>query len=233
MAFGAVDGIVIEGDTDDTFRHGWTPSLSEQTWWSIGPGGTMLSSGGKASVARRAGSSSPTRESRWFAVVCSDSMRRGERGVTVTEMVVATLLLATAILAAASTLGGASTASAVGANRQAAIGVAVSEIDVMRSLRFESVAIPASAPGFVTRFEGRSTVADARGALAPASEVSRRGVDMAVRRMVTWAAVRTSAGVQAEAYKHLTVIVEWSDTAGPHSYRLDAALFDPAAPATP
>jgi Tfp pilus assembly protein PilV len=161
-------------------------------------------------------------------VVCSDSTRRGDRGVTVTEMVVATLLLATAILAAASMLGGASTASAVGANRQAAIGLAASELDVMRSLRFDAVAIPSTAPGFVTRFEDRVTVADARGGLVPTSTVQRRGVDMVVRRMVTWASVRTRAGVEAEAYKHLTVIVEWTDTAGPHSHRLDTALFDPA-----
>jgi hypothetical protein len=166
-------------------------------------------------------------------VVRSDSTRRGDRGVTVTEMVVATLLLATAILAAASTLGGASKASAVGANRQAAVGLAVSELDVMRSLRFETVAIPAAAPDFVTRFEGRITVADARGALVPTSTVARRGVDMVVRRMVTWASVRTPAGVESEAYKHLTVIVEWTDTAGPHSHRLDTALFDPAASVLP
>lgn len=162
-------------------------------------------------------------------MVCTDRTRPGERGATVTEMVVATLLLATAILAAASSLGGASTASAVGANRQAAVAVAASELDVMRSLRFESVAIAPSSPDYLTRFETRITVADPRGAVVPASTVQRRGIDMGVRRMVTWAAVSTADGAEPEAYKHLTVIVEWVDTAGPHTYRLDTALFDPAA----
>lgn len=160
-------------------------------------------------------------------------MGRGERGVTVTEMVVATLLLATAILAAASSLGGASTASSVGVNRQAAIGLAASELEVMRSLRFPTVAIPASAPDFTTRFEGRFTVADPAGVVAPSSTVSRRGIDMRVRRMVTWASVTTPAGVEPRAYKRLTVIVDWTDTAGPHTYRLDTALLDPAASALP
>lgn len=144
-------------------------------------------------------------------------------------MVVATLLLATAILAAASSLGGAATASAVGANRQAAVALATSELDVMRSLRYASVAIPPSSPGYQTRFESRITVADPRGAVVPAATVQRRGIDMAVRRMVTWASVSTTAGVEPEAYKHLTVIVEWTDTAGAHTYRLDTALLDPAA----
>ncbi|MFN3220227.1 MAG: hypothetical protein ACE367_27350 [Acidimicrobiales bacterium] len=144
-------------------------------------------------------------------------------------MVVATLLLATAILAAASSLGGASTASAVGANRQAAVALAASELDVMRSLRFASVAIPPASPDYLTRFESRLTVADPRGAVAPTSTVARRGIDMQVRRMVTWASVTTPDGPEPEAYKHLTVIVEWADTAGPHTYRLDTALLDPAA----
>jgi hypothetical protein len=100
---------------------------------------------------------------------------------------------------------------------------------------YAQVGFYADQPGFVSTFEGFTTVSlgspsPASGPLAPQIDtqtagITQGGVDFSVTRYIVWSDAQGASTSYASAYKRLTVIVSWSDQAGAHSARQDSLLY--------
>jgi type II secretory pathway pseudopilin PulG len=123
------------------------------------------------------------------------------------ELLVAGLVFGLVAMASVQVLSGSGRAQALAADRSVAARMARSEIDIMRSLGPDRLAVDPGAPGRVDVFEGRSTVTAAGGTVVPESVVFVDGQRYEVERHVVWQAV----GPEDLGYKRLVVVVRWPD----------------------
>ncbi len=131
---------------------------------------------------------------------------QSEHGVTVVEMLVASLILAVGV-AGAATLFVASNESIVVARGQAdATDLAAGELEQIRALAYPEVGIAVSADGYVSMVDGRPTVTEAgQNRVEAVGSESRQGIDFRIGRSVTWARV----GDEPHGYKVIVVDVRW------------------------
>lgn len=152
-----------------------------------------------------------------------------ERGMTIVEVIVATMLLTVGVLAVLSSMGAASKASAVAEHRSTAVRVATTEIETMRSWPYDEVGIRPTSRGRTPRFESRPTVSGNNMRAQATGSVDVAGVTYDIVRHVTWSPVSVKGSTIPDGYKLITVVVAWSDTAGRHEMRQDTGLYRPAA----
>jgi Tfp pilus assembly protein PilV len=149
-----------------------------------------------------------------------------EAGTSIVEVIVATMLLAVGVVAVVGSLGSAGEAAATGEHRSTAAGISVNELESIRATPYEMVGIATADAGYVSRFEGRSTVTEADNRVASRGEVTAGGITFEIRRHVTWGAVQVGGSLIPEAYKHVTVVVIWADQTGGHTLRLDTGISE-------
>ncbi len=155
----------------------------------------------------------------------SRASKQLERGATIVEMIVATMLLAIAVLAAATAMGAATKTAAVAEHRSVAARLATSEVESIRSRPYGLIGIDPATRGYKPRFEGRPTVSGRDHVLKPTGTVSVGGVDYRIERHVTWSPITVGGSTSAEGFKIITIIVAWDDTGGPHEVRQDTGIF--------
>lgn len=146
-----------------------------------------------------------------------------ENGVTVVEMLVASLVLAIGIAGIATVF--VASADSVSLARQQAVAsdLAAGEVEIIRALPYEHVGISVSADGYVGMFDGRRTVTEpSANRVEPIGDTTQDGVDFEIRRSVTW----ESIGDDAEGYKVVTVSVRWAAVAPERSVTIQTGLFE-------
>lgn len=103
-------------------------------------------------------------------------------------------------------------------DRTVAARVAQSELDALRSLAPELLAVAPTAAGYSATFEGSPTVTDPAGLVVPSSVLDVDGRQLTVRRSVVWQAV----GADSRAYRR--IVVEVTGPGGP--VRLESGLVE-------
>ncbi|MDW3221151.1 MAG: hypothetical protein R8F63_21300 [Acidimicrobiales bacterium] len=151
-----------------------------------------------------------------------------DRGTTVVEMIVATMLLSVGILAVLVSMNTATTTTAVADNRSTGVRVASSEIEAMRAQPYDDVGISSGSRGFRRSFEGRPTVTSGGARVEARASVVVDGITYDIRRDVTWASITVGATRIPEGYKLVTITVTWDDSVGDHTIRQDTGLYRPA-----
>ncbi len=151
-------------------------------------------------------------------------------------MAVALFILAVGIAGAASMLVAAATTTAATEHRSAMERLAISELQAAVALDDEVLGISLAAGGYRPAHDGRATATTPDAAVRPLEQTTVAGLEVTIRRDVTWGAASAGAVRIDEAYKVVTITVSWTDASGPHtivasSAALDSVAGDPSAEA--
>lgn len=158
------------------------------------------------------------------------SERDETAGFTVTEMLVAMMLLTIGALALYQSMTSSNVLAENAERHSTATRLAASEIEKARTLPYDAVAMNVASAG-TTYFEGAQQVTDAvDGRVIPSTAVVVDGITFDIRRYVTWRSATVNGGNVSQAFKQLTVIVSWTDTQGTHDVRSASAVSRTTAP---
>lgn len=178
----------------------------------------------------------------------------GERGLSLVEVIVATMIMGIGIAGAASVLATSSRTVAAADHRSQASSLATSEMESIRAMPYSLVRIDPTAVGYQASYGGRPTVTIATAAtdgpgldtgdpdidtlyddipvpdnlsftVIPTSTIEVAGSDYTVIRHVTWAPVGSGASLDQFGYKVVNIIVRWTDSAGQHEIQQESGLF--------
>lgn len=166
-------------------------------------------------------SASPTTASPTTASLKAERWR-SDAGATIVEMLVTAFLLSVGVMGAVTVLATSARTTAVADTQGDATALASSELEVLRSLDYDVVGIEPSASGYLPTFDGLPTVTESTNLVEPLGEVIVDGVTFRVERSATWATV----GLDTQAYKVVTVVVDWESTAGPRSIVVQTGLHE-------
>ncbi|MEZ5376636.1 MAG: prepilin-type N-terminal cleavage/methylation domain-containing protein [Acidimicrobiales bacterium] len=156
--------------------------------------------------------------------------RDASGGFTVTEMLVAMMLLTIGALALYHSMSASGTLAENGDRHATATRLAASELEKARALPYTSVAMKVATAG-ATYFEGATQVTDAtNGRILPTSSKPLGGVTYEIERYVTWRSATVNGTPVSQAFKQVTVIVAWTDAAGSHDVRSSTALSRTTSP---
>ena len=176
-----------------------------------------------------------------------------ERGFTIIELTVALGLLAIVSAALAPVFWSAIRTASIANHRTDGASIASREIEGMRAVPYAQVGFYQDQPGYVTSFEGFTTVSlggssPASGANVPemqpltpdpqaannfapdpdptnAQAITQGNRSFSVKRYVVWVDAKDASTTYTQAYKRLTTIVTWTDVVGPHTVREDSVLY--------
>lgn len=149
---------------------------------------------------------------------------RDDAGFTVTEMLVALLLLTVGALSLYQSMGASTELVEHSDRRITATRLAASEIEQIRSTAYPTVAMALAAAN-PTFFDGAEQVTDAaNGAVTPSSTVERNGLTYRVERYVTWRNSEVAGVTRDRSFKQITVVVSWNDERGAHDVRSTSAV---------
>ncbi len=148
----------------------------------------------------------------------------GQRGLSIVEMMVATLLLAIGVAGATSLFVSASRVTLVSETRADANRLAENEIERLRGLDPALVGFDPAVPGFRVRVDGDLTVVVPGSVLQPRRVVTVDEVDFTVVTEVVWRSVTVAGRTDDEAYRRVRVQVAWDDDVGPHTVEQSTAL---------
>jgi hypothetical protein len=167
-------------------------------------------------------------------------------------MVVSLAILAVVMAPLAGVFWSAMRTAGTANHRTDGSSIASRELESIRAVVYAQVGFYADQTGYVSSFEGRSTVLlgstspstgatpqiqpqtpdpNAASTYAPdpdpsnASPIVQGGVSYSVARYIVWADAQDASTTYTQAYKRLTVIVTWSDQAGAHTVRQDSLLY--------
>ncbi len=152
-----------------------------------------------------------------------------ERGATIVEMIVATMILAVGVVAVAGSLNTASKADSVADHRTDAARLMTTEIETIRSRPYAEIGIAPSSRGYRRHFENRPTVTEAVNRVEASGSEEIGSVSYEIDRDVTWSGISVGATSVPEGYKVISIRVTWSDAAGTHDLRQDTGLYRPDA----
>lgn len=136
----------------------------------------------------------------------------GDKGFGLVEVLVATTVLAVGILGAVKVVHSSFAVAGRTSDRARAVSVAVDHLETARSAPYEQLTVPADSA-------------------APPTETTRTvgGSTFTVKRAVTWA----TDGSDTQAYKKVSVWVEWEDGAGPHEVHQESYVYPAGSATTP
>ncbi len=151
-------------------------------------------------------------------------------GFTVTEMLVAMMLLTIGSLALYQSMSASNDLAASGDRLASATQLTASELEKARAIPYDQLAMKVPATGSPT-FEGAPQVTDAsNGRIISSSSAVIDGVTYEIARYVTWRSATVNGTTVDKAFKQVTVIVRWNDDHGSHDTRSDTAISRTAAP---
>ncbi len=150
--------------------------------------------------------------------------RVAERGLSIVEMLVATLLLAIGVAATTMVFASASDATFVAETRSDANRLAETEVERLRALDADRVGFDPATPGFRPRIDGATTVVVAGSTMRPSRTETVESIDFTVATEVTWESVTVAGVTTDEAYKRVRVEVSWTDRLGAHAVERVTAL---------
>jgi prepilin-type N-terminal cleavage/methylation domain-containing protein len=177
-----------------------------------------------------------------------------ESGFTIIELVVSMALLVIVAAPLAQVFWSSIRTAGSAAHRTDGAAVASREIEALRAVPYAQVGFYADQTGFVSTFEGLTTVSlgatspppsdpaspqmqpqspdpNAAAGYAPdpvasnANSIVLGMVTFNVKRYIVWVDAKDASNTYTQAYKRLTVIVTWRDQAGPHTVREDSILY--------
>lgn len=164
----------------------------------------------------------PTRPRCGFALSAREAAK-GDAGVTVVEMMVASFLLGLGVLGVTALLVSSARTAAIAEAQNDASALATGELEIVRSYNYELVGIDPSSDGYAAEVDDRPTVTERDGNLVDATEkVELDDTVYLIERSVTWATV----GSNREAYKIVRIVVSWDTNVGVRSLTVQTGLHE-------
>jgi hypothetical protein len=149
---------------------------------------------------------------------------RTEEGFTLIELVMAVTVLALAIFGLAAVFGASIRTGAVDVHRTNGVALATQWTERLRAVPYERLGLADGDTSPACDSGASVVVVDQPGVTAAdVLPTTVGGIAFTVGRCVTW--MTDSNSVATEAYKRTTVVVSWTDEAGPHQVRQDAAAY--------
>jgi hypothetical protein len=149
---------------------------------------------------------------------------RTDEGFTLIELVMAVTVLALAIFGLAAVFGASIRTGAVDVHRTNAVALATQWSERLRAVPYEHLGLADGDTSSACDNGASIVVVDQPGVtVADALPTIMGGVAFTVDRCVVWTS--DSNLVATTAYKRSTVTVSWTDEAGPHLVRQDAAAY--------
>ncbi len=153
-------------------------------------------------------------------------IRGSERGVTVVEMLVASMILAVGVAGAATLFVASAESISVAGGEADATDIAEGELERVRALPYLEVGVSVTADGYVPVVDGRPTVTEAGpNRVEPMGTLARDGIDFRIERSVTWAQV----GDDPEGYKIVVVDVRWDAAGLERTVKVQTGLYEDTA----
>lgn len=149
---------------------------------------------------------------------------RGERGLSIVEMMVATLLLAIGVAGATAVFVSASKATLASETRADANRLAESSIEQLRALDPEAVGFDPTSSGFRVRVDGDATVVVPGSRLEPRRVERVDSVDFTVVTDIVWRSVTVGGVTDDESYRLVRIRISWDDSFGAHAVERSSAL---------
>lgn len=146
---------------------------------------------------------------------------RDDRGLTVVEMLVATMIVAIGVVGASSVFVLSARSTAAAGTRSEAAAVLAADLESIRALPFDAVGIDPTSVGYVASVDGRPTVSGGADLVEPLEVVEVGDQEFRVARAVTWVTI----GAEPEGYKLVRVTVSWTDSAGDHDIAAQTGIF--------
>lgn len=154
---------------------------------------------------------------------------KNERGFTLVEAVVATLLMGVGVFGASAVFGGAGRTASAAEQRSAASNLASAELERARALPYDGAAIASTAAGYQPTHEGRPTVTNDGvsnvNQIEPTSIATINATDFQITRNISWAPLEVAGTTTIEGYKVLDVEVTWTDSTGDHEITYQTGLY--------
>lgn len=147
--------------------------------------------------------------------------RSREAGLTVVEMLVATMIVAVGVVGASSVFVLSARSIEAAGTRSDASAVLASELETIRALPFTAIGVSAASPGYEAVVDGRPTVTGGLAAVVPFGQIEVEGQAFEIERAVTWVVV----GSEPQGYKLVQVTVRWTDAAGDHDIAAQTGIF--------
>ena len=138
-------------------------------------------------------------------------------------MLMAVFILALGVVGIASLFIASTRLGTVASVERDASDVASTELEIVRSASFDSIGISPSAAGYRAQVDGLPTVTEEdANVVEPMGAVAIDGVDFVITRSVVWATL----GADTNAYKIVTITVEWQTVAGQRSIDLQTGIHE-------
>ncbi len=147
-----------------------------------------------------------------------------ERGLSIVEMLVATLLLAIGVAGATAVFVSASKATLASETRADANRLAETGIEQLRALDPETVGFDPTASGFRVRVDGDPTVVVPGSGLQPRRVETVDSVDFTIVTDIVWRSVTVAGVTDDESYRLVRVQVSWDDDFGALAVERSSAL---------
>lgn len=152
------------------------------------------------------------------------SYRRTDAGVTVTEMLVALMILTIGVLGIYQLFATSAVATSTSANRVSAQQLASAELEAVRALPYESVAMTSTNVDN-TMFDSLTLVGPTtKSRVDPKSVVTRNGIEFTVWRKVGWKPVVAGGTTYSRTVKLVTVVVTWQDDGRTQQRKVSSAV---------
>ncbi len=151
---------------------------------------------------------------------------RSERGITVIEMLVASMILAVGVAGAATLFVASAESISVAGGEADATDIAAGELERVRAMPYLEVGVSVTADGYVPMVDGRQTVTEAGpNRVEPTGTLTRHDIDFRIERSVTWAGVDGDP----EGYKVVVVNVRWDAAGLERSVKVQTGLYEDTA----
>lgn len=138
-------------------------------------------------------------------------------------MLVASFILGLGVVGVASLMVASSRLGAVASADRDAAAVASAELEIVRSLAYETIGIATTAEGYVASVDDRPTVTESGdNVVEPVGVMTLGDTDFELARSVVWASV----GSDDRAYKIVTIDVSWMTSSGVRSVTVRTGLHE-------
>jgi prepilin-type N-terminal cleavage/methylation domain-containing protein len=141
-------------------------------------------------------------------------------GFTLVELMVTLMVLAIGVVSVQRVFFGTLAATNYADNRARATSIATRELEAIQAKPYTEVGLPTGSP---STFEGANTVIVAGSGIVHSG--SAEVIDNVTYSMTRWIVEEAGSSAYADAIKRVVIVVDWTDDAGGHELRADAAMY--------
>jgi len=159
-------------------------------------------------------------------------LRHPDEGFTIIEVVASLGIIAVAFAALTTVFWAGLRTAGVSSVRSRGVAVATRETEAIRAVPYDEIGFYVDQTGYVSTFEDAPTVtlADTTPAgviprIEPTATLTVGPSTFTIERHLTLVDARDSSTTYTQAYKKTTVLITWTDDAGPHTIRQDSIMY--------